>query len=115
MLKSKSNFYSFLVSHICERGIVRNSIERTLDYISHSHISEFADLYNVYNEVSLKLVTYINILLGNFTYESLFGSFFYLNITREKLLKRCLYEKFVRKMFEKLTPEAVFKLMKFDF
>jgi len=33
-----------------------------------------------------------------------FGSFFYLHITREKLPKRHLYVKFVRKMLMKLKP-----------
>ncbi len=39
-----------------------------------------------------------------FLYKSLFGSFFYLYVTREKLPKRCLHEKFARKMLMKLTP-----------
>jgi len=39
-----------------------------------------------------------------FKYESLLGSFFYLHVTREKLLKRRSYKKFVQKMLMKLTP-----------
>jgi len=48
------------------------------------------------------VVNFINILGANFTYESLFGSFFYLHVTREKLSKR-RYKK-IRKMLMKLTP-----------
>jgi len=47
-------------------------------------------------------VNFINILLANFSYESLSSSFFYLHETREKLPKRNLYEKFARKMLKKL-------------
>jgi len=43
---------------------------------------------------------------ANFPYKSLFGSFFYLHVTREKLLKRRSYEIFLRKMLIKLTPEG---------
>ncbi len=50
------------------------------------------------------VVNFINILRTNFMYESLFGSFFYLHVTREKLPKRCSYLKFVCKMLIKLTP-----------
>ncbi len=38
---------------------------------------------------SSQVVNFINVLRANFTYKSLFGSFFYLHVTREKLLKRC--------------------------
>jgi len=37
-----------------------------------------------------------------------FGSFFYLHVTREKLLKRRSYEKFVQKTLMKLTPAVLF-------
>jgi len=50
-------------------------------------------------------VNFINVLLANFTYKSLFGSFFYLHLTREKLLKRHWHKKFAKKMLMKLTPE----------
>jgi len=50
------------------------------------------------------VVNFINGLGANSLYESLLGSFFYLYVTREKLLKRQLYEKFVRKMLMKLPP-----------
>jgi len=50
------------------------------------------------------LVNFINILSANFVYKSLFGSFFYLYVTREKLPKRHLYKKFAHKMLMKLTP-----------
>jgi len=49
-------------------------------------------------------VNFINILRANFTYENLFGSFFYLHVTREKLPKRHLYEIFLGKMLIKLAP-----------
>jgi len=49
-------------------------------------------------------VNFINILRLNFMYESLFGSFFYLHIAGEKLLKIPLYKKLARKMLMKLTP-----------
>jgi len=48
-------------------------------------------------------VNFINILRTNVSYERRFGSFFYVQVTREKLPKQCLYEKFVRKMLMKLT------------
>jgi len=50
------------------------------------------------------VIYFINVLLANFTYECLFGSFFSLHVTREKLLKRCLHKKFVHKMLMKMTP-----------
>ncbi len=51
---------------------------------------------------------FINALRSNFMYESIFGSFFYLHVTREKLLKRHLYEKLWRKTLMKLTPGLSF-------
>jgi len=44
------------------------------------------------------LVNFINILRTNFLYECRFGSFFYVHVTREKLPKRCSYEKFACKI-----------------
>ncbi len=55
------------------------------------------------------MVNFINILRANFRYESLFGSIFCLHVTRIKLLKRCLYKKFARKMLMKLTPDDLQK------
>ncbi len=52
------------------------------------------------------VVNFINVLRANFMYKSLFGSFFYLHVTREKLLKRRLYKKCGRKMLMKLTPDV---------
>ncbi len=43
------------------------------------------------------------ILCSNFSNEHHFGSFFYVHVTREKLPKQRLYEKFARKMLMKLT------------
>jgi hypothetical protein len=43
-----------------------------------------------------------------FSYEHRFGSFFYVHVTREKLPKRRLYKKIVRKMLMKLTTEQIF-------
>ncbi len=37
---------------------------------------------------SKTVVNFINVLHANFTYKGLFGSFFYLHVTREKLPKR---------------------------
>jgi len=48
-------------------------------------------------------VNFINILNTNFSYECHFVSFLYVHVTREKLPKQRLYEKFVRKMLMKLT------------
>ncbi len=53
------------------------------------------------------MVNFIKILRANFTYESLIGSFFYLHVTREKLPKRHLYEKFAHKMLMKLTHKRL--------
>jgi len=53
------------------------------------------------------VVNFINILRANFLYERLFGSFFFLHATREKLLKRHSYEKFARKILMKLTPGII--------
>jgi len=49
------------------------------------------------------VVNFINILCANFLYECCLGSFFYIHVTREKLLKQCWYKKFVRKMLMQLT------------
>ncbi len=52
-------------------------------------------------------INFINkILLMHFSYKSALRSFFYLHVTREKLLKRLSYEKCVHKMLMKLTPEG---------
>jgi hypothetical protein len=51
------------------------------------------------------VVNFINILRTNFSYERHCGSFIYVYVTREKLQKRRLYEKFERKMLIKLTPD----------
>jgi len=48
-------------------------------------------------------LNFIRILNTNFSYECLFGSFFYLHVSREKLPKQRLYKKFVRKMLMKCT------------
>jgi hypothetical protein len=52
------------------------------------------------------VVNFINILRANFSYESIFYSFFYLYVTREKLPKRHSYKKFAHKMLMKLTPKG---------
>ena len=52
-------------------------------------------------------VNFINILHTNFSYEYCFSSFFYVHVTREKLPKQRLYEKFARKMLMKLTPARI--------
>ncbi len=52
-------------------------------------------------------VNFINVKHANFLYESLFGSFFYLNVTREKLPKRHSYKKFSRLMLMKLTAGLI--------
>jgi len=51
----------------------------------------------------------MNILRANFLWESALPAFFYLHVTREKLLKRLSYKKCVRKMLMKLTQRVVFK------
>jgi len=48
-------------------------------------------------------VNFINILRTNFLYERLFGSFFYVHVTREKLPKQHLDKKFLIKMLMKLA------------
>jgi len=53
------------------------------------------------------MLNFINILCTNFLYRSLFGSFFYLHVTRENLPKRHSYEKFAHKMLMKLTPRII--------
>jgi hypothetical protein len=65
----------------------------------------------VYQQILFRLPSsYIHTFYGQFhqhansSYKSLFGSFFYLHVTREKLPKRHLYKKFVRKRLMKLTP-----------
>jgi len=55
--------------------------------------------------LSQPMVNFINVLRANFFYKSLFGSFFYLHVTRAKLPKRHSYKKFARKMLMKLTPK----------
>jgi hypothetical protein len=54
------------------------------------------------------VVNFINILPKNSSYERLFGSFFHLNVTREKLPKKGRsYEKFAHQMLMKLTPGII--------
>jgi len=48
-------------------------------------------------------LNFINILRTIFLYESCFGSFFYVHVTRGKLPKRRSYKKSVRKTLMKLT------------
>jgi len=48
-------------------------------------------------------VNFINVMRTNFLYERRFGSFFYVYVTREKLLKQRSYEKFARITLMKLT------------
>jgi len=62
------------------------------------------DIERMYAQTMFPWINLINILCANFTYESFLGSFFYLHVTREKLLKRRSYKIFVRKMLMKLTP-----------
>jgi hypothetical protein len=50
-------------------------------------------------------VNSINILCTYFLYEHRFGSFLYVHVTREKLAKQRSFEKCVRKMLMKLTPD----------
>jgi len=65
------------------------------------------DLFET-NFIGLAGVNFVNILCTNFLNECLFGSFFYVHVTREKLPKQCLYKKFVRYMLMKLTTGVNF-------
>jgi len=58
-------------------------------------------VYGNGSDIKLPGVNFINILCTNFLYECCFGSFFYIHVTREKLPKRHLYKKFVRKILMK--------------
>jgi len=49
------------------------------------------------------VANFITILCAHFLYKSAIGSFFYLHVTREKLLKRLSYKKGTCKMLIKLT------------
>jgi len=51
-------------------------------------------------------VNFINILRTNFLYKCCFSSFFYIHVTREKLLKQHLHEKCVHKILMKLTVDV---------
>jgi len=62
----------------------------------------------------LPVVNFINNLCGNFTYKSLFGSFFYLHVTRETLSKRRSYKKVAQKMLMKLTPALIVPISPFS-
>jgi len=69
-----------------------------------NHCNDYFFIYR--NSPRLQMISgvnFINILHTNFSYKHCFGSFFYVHITREKLLKQRSYEKFVRKMLMKLT------------
>jgi len=48
-------------------------------------------------------VNFTNIIRTNFLYKRRFGSFYYVLVTRKKLLKQCLYEKFAHITLMKLT------------
>jgi len=50
--------------------------------------------------VSISTTFYVRIFCANI----ILAAFFYVNVTRGKLLKQCSYEKFARKMLMKLTP-----------
>ncbi len=49
-------------------------------------------------------INFINTKWTNFLFERHFGSFLHLHVTRKKLPKRLLYEKFARLTLVKLTP-----------
>ncbi len=52
------------------------------------------------NQVSISSTLSVQIFL----YERCFGSFYYINVTREKLPKQRLYKKFICLTLMKLTP-----------
>ncbi len=56
-------------------------------------------------------VNFINILHTKFLYEHRFGSFFYIHVTRGKLLKQHSYKKFVLKMLMKLTARRILECL----
>ncbi len=71
----------------------------------------FHDLFSrslIYLRVMSAGVNFINILRTKLKYEHLFGSFFHIHVTREKLRKQHMYEKFVCKMLMKLTKGVNF-------
>jgi len=60
------------------------------------------------------MINFINILGLHFSYESALRSFFYLNVTRERLQKRLLYEKCWWNIWLKIT-HFIFKTGKYIF
>ncbi len=67
-----------------------------------------------YHPTMIKGVNFINFIRTHFLYERRFGSFsYYINVTREKLPKQCLYEKFVCKMLMKLITDL--RIRNFDY
>ncbi len=57
------------------------------------------------------VINFVNVKRANFSYKCSFSSFYYIHVTRKKLPKQRTYEKFVRKMLMKLTPEYPSKLI----
>jgi len=65
--------------------------------ISYSKIAE---------RYKLPTVNFINVICARFLYEHHFGSFYYVHVTREKLLKQRSYKKFACITLMKLTPSV---------
>jgi hypothetical protein len=91
--------------------VIREKLCKTLPY-KKAVCKMLVKLTHVRSAVVLlaAVVNFINILRAKFTYESLFGSFFYLHVTREKLPKRHSYVKFARKLLMKLTTVLILYL-----
>jgi hypothetical protein len=62
-----------------ETGCVNSTLEKS----EHTHPFAFFTIKKLFH-----VVNFINILRTNFSHKILFGSFFYLHVTREKVLKR---------------------------
>jgi len=65
--------------------------------------SAFGEVFNILIGKCASGVNVINVKNINFLYECHFGSFYYIHVTRKKLPKQRLYEKFARLTLMKLT------------
>jgi len=95
------------------QNVTEKKLLKRLSYkkCAHKNVDEIDGRWRILWQKSLRLwkwvghqITWCQFhqhLCTNFLYECCFGSFFYIHVTREKLPKRHLYKKFVRKILMK--------------
>ncbi len=113
------NFINILVAIFLPYPLDKKSQSQTVIRVSWTKIWISVNYWNILHFCNRKCVSaftlptwgggpssgvnFINILWTNFLYKRCFGSFFYIHVTREKLMKQRLYEKRARITLMKLT------------